>query len=285
MCRSISRERLNYAGKILTCGGYLLSLLLSLMVCVPMAIHQEHFKGHCLLFSTGTWQEKDGQFLVDWASQAYCNYTIFVAVIAFLVSLAQFVRMCKHLKRGTDPGFFAMFVDFLVAAFMIVMSSVAGFFVSIGFSVWCDEMERRFETCADATVNDIDRKDDLDMTDFHRQMVICQYSIWGLIVGFIPALMISMSNALNHHWRENSKAEKSKERKSLINEYDGTVATSEGNFEPQQQQRGRRSRLTSGESGKRRGQPQGQDLNRAAAETDEIADAIAVERVEEQEDA
>ena len=148
MCRSISRERLNYAGKILTCGGYLLSLLLSLMVCVPMAIHQEHFKGHCLLFSTGTWQEKDGQFLVDWASQAYCNYTIFVAVIAFLVSLAQFVRMCKHLKRGTDPGFFAMFVDFLVAAFMIVMSSVAGFFVSIGFSVWCDEMERRFDKMA-----------------------------------------------------------------------------------------------------------------------------------------
>ena len=30
----------------------------------------ENIQGHCLLFSTGKWQETDGQFKVDWASQA-----------------------------------------------------------------------------------------------------------------------------------------------------------------------------------------------------------------------
>ena len=49
--------------------GYVLALAMSLVVCVPMALHQDEFRGHCLLFSTGEWQERDGQFKVDWASQ------------------------------------------------------------------------------------------------------------------------------------------------------------------------------------------------------------------------
>ena len=63
--------------------GYLSAFVLSLVICVPMSMNQDQFKGRCLLFSTGQWQQMDGQFLVDWASQAYCNFTIFVAVIMF----------------------------------------------------------------------------------------------------------------------------------------------------------------------------------------------------------
>ncbi len=40
------------------------TLMFSLMVMVPMSVHQEHFRGKCILFSTGTWQEMDGQFKV-----------------------------------------------------------------------------------------------------------------------------------------------------------------------------------------------------------------------------
>lgn len=50
------------------------------------------FRGHCLLFSTGVWLEQDGQLKVDWASQCYCNYTIFVGVTLGLVSLVQIYR-------------------------------------------------------------------------------------------------------------------------------------------------------------------------------------------------
>lgn len=60
------------------------------------------FRGHCLLFSTGVWQEGDGQFKVDWASQAYCNYTIFVGVVLFIVSAIQVYRMSLYLYKGTD---------------------------------------------------------------------------------------------------------------------------------------------------------------------------------------
>ena len=44
--------------------GYVCAFLLSLVICVPMSMHQDQFKGRCLLFSTGLWQEEDGQFKV-----------------------------------------------------------------------------------------------------------------------------------------------------------------------------------------------------------------------------
>ena len=45
--------------------GYVCAFLLSLVICVPMSMHQDQFKGRCLLFSTGLWQEEDGQFKVQ----------------------------------------------------------------------------------------------------------------------------------------------------------------------------------------------------------------------------
>lgn len=93
-------------------AGYIVALILSLCVIVPMSLHQDdfrlvivclywmrfynfflmNFRGHCLLFSSGVWRESDGQFIVDWASQGYCNYPIFIGVIMFLVSAIQLYR-------------------------------------------------------------------------------------------------------------------------------------------------------------------------------------------------
>ena len=57
--------------------GYVCAFLLSLVICVPMSMHQDQFKGRCLLFSTGLWQEKDGQFKVICSiySTPVINYT------------------------------------------------------------------------------------------------------------------------------------------------------------------------------------------------------------------
>jgi hypothetical protein len=73
-------------------AGYVIAFILSLCIVVPMSLHQDEFRGHCLLFSTGEWQEADGQLKVDWASQCYCNYTIFVGVVLCLVSIVQIYR-------------------------------------------------------------------------------------------------------------------------------------------------------------------------------------------------
>lgn len=60
------------------------------------------FRGHCLLFSSGQWLEKNGQFLVNWASQAYCNYSIFVGVLLLVISSIQTYRMSIFAYKGTD---------------------------------------------------------------------------------------------------------------------------------------------------------------------------------------
>jgi hypothetical protein len=54
---------------------------------------------------TGRSRFQDGQFKVDWASQAYCNFTIFVAVVMFVISLVQFWRFVKFFRRGRDSRF------------------------------------------------------------------------------------------------------------------------------------------------------------------------------------
>ena len=58
--------------------GYVCAFLLSLVICVPMSMHQDQFKGRCLLFSTGLWQEKDGQFKV-------CIRGVIISILCIMV--------------------------------------------------------------------------------------------------------------------------------------------------------------------------------------------------------
>ncbi|XP_049961601.1 transmembrane protein 179 isoform X2 [Schistocerca serialis cubense] len=83
-------------------AGYVIALILSVCMTVPLSMHQDEFRGHCLLFSTGIWQEDDGQFSVDWASQAYCNYGIFVGVTLFVTSAIQIYRLSMFMYKGID---------------------------------------------------------------------------------------------------------------------------------------------------------------------------------------
>ena len=43
------------------------------------------------------------------------------------------------------------FVDVLVCVVMVIFVLIAGCFTSVGFKVWCDEMEQRFPTCSKLT--------------------------------------------------------------------------------------------------------------------------------------
>ena len=67
--------------------GYVCAFLLSLVICVPMSMHQDQFKGRCLLFSTGVWQEQDGQFKVRLFKRTFLHLSVFeLSCYAILVS-------------------------------------------------------------------------------------------------------------------------------------------------------------------------------------------------------
>jgi len=198
--------------------GYLSTFILSLVITIPMSMNQDQFKGRCLLFSTGTWQEMDGQFIVDWASQAYCNFTIFVAVIMFVISVIQFARFVKFLRRGRDSSFFSAFVDVLVCALMCIFVLIAGCFSSVGFNIWCGQMTQRFPTCSEAGGSSIDKADGIDSSGFYFQMSVAQFGIWVSFSMWIILLTFSLVKLCRYHQEENLRVSMAKERKRLLNE-------------------------------------------------------------------
>ncbi|XP_069689779.1 transmembrane protein 179 [Periplaneta americana] len=198
-------------------AGYVIALILSLCIAVPMSLHQDEFKGHCLLFSTGVWQEEDGQFKVDWASQAYCNYTIFVGVILFVTSAVQIYRMSLYLYKGTDSSFLSAFVDVVGSIILCVMTIVAALMITLGFLVWCDEMTKRFPSCEIAAGNNIDFHDGIDTYGFPIEMGTAQFGAWASWACWVGLTVFAVLKLCRYHQLENMRVSMYRERQRLIN--------------------------------------------------------------------
>jgi len=199
-------------------SGYCIAAILSLCITIPMSMHQENFQGHCLLFTSGEWRENDGQFVPLWASQAYCNFTIFVGVVMFVISATQIYRLSYFLYKGKDSSFFSAFVDVLSSVFMCSMTLTAALFITLGFSDWCSAMTKRFDYCADATENDIDRADGVNPEGFYMQMFTAQLGAWLSWATWCGLLVFALLKLCRYHQQENIRVSMAKERKRLINE-------------------------------------------------------------------
>ncbi|XP_063222014.1 transmembrane protein 179 [Bacillus rossius redtenbacheri] len=198
-------------------AGYVIAFILSVCIVVPMSFHQEEFKGHCLLFSTGVWQETDGQFSVQWASQAYCNYTIFVGVLLFVVSAVQIYRMSMFFYKGTDSSFLSAFIDVVANIFLCAMVVLAAMMITLGFLVWCDEMTQRFPSCEVASGKAIDKKDGIDTTGFYIEMGTAQFGAWASWACWVGLTVFAILKLCRYHQLENMRVSMYRERQRLIN--------------------------------------------------------------------
>lgn len=199
-------------------SGYCIAAILSLCITIPMSIHQENFQGHCLLFTTGEWRENDGQFVPVWASQAYCNFTIFVGVVMLVLSVTQIYRISVFLYKGKDSSFFSAFLDVISSMLMCSITLTAALFITLGFDTWCGEMTRRFAQCADATENDIDRADGVEPKGFYMQMFTAQLGVWLSWATWCGLAVFALLKLCRYHQQENIRVSMAKERKRLINE-------------------------------------------------------------------
>nr|CAD7205081.1 unnamed protein product [Timema douglasi] len=215
-------------------AGYVVALILSLCITVPMSIHQDEFRlvisstevqqtidhdivsklralvccrGHCLLFSTGTWQETDGQLNVHWASQAYCNYTIFVGVVLFVISAIQIYRMSLFLYKGTDSSFLSAFVDVVGSVFLCAMIIVAALMITLGFLVWCEV----------AVGKAIDKQDGIDTSGFYIEMGTAQFGAWASWACWVGLTVFAILKLCRYHQLENMRVSMYRERQRLIN--------------------------------------------------------------------
>lgn len=83
------------------------------------------------------------------------------------------------------------------------MTLTAALFITLGFNVWCGEMTRRFENCADATENDIDRAEGIDPKGFFMQMFTAQFGIWLSWAIWVGLTVFALLKLCRYHQQEN----------------------------------------------------------------------------------
>ncbi|XP_077285087.1 transmembrane protein 179 [Arctopsyche grandis] len=199
-------------------AGYVMALILSLCIVVPMSLHQDEFRGHCLLFSMGMWQETDGQFTVTWASQAYCNYTIFVGLMLFLVSSVQIYRLSMYMYRHIDSSFLSAFIDVVSSIILCGFILIAAIMITLGFMTWCQNMTERFPSCEVAAGQDIDKVDRIDTTGFYIELGTAQFGAWGSFATWVGLSVFALLKLCRYHQMENVRVSMYRERQRLINE-------------------------------------------------------------------
>ncbi|XP_037963408.2 transmembrane protein 179 [Plutella xylostella] len=199
-------------------AGYIISLILSLCIIVPMSMHQHEFSGHCLLFSEGTWQEQDGQLLVSWASRAYCDYVIVVGVLMFIVSCVQIYRLSMLLYRGADSSFFSAFLEAAGCALLCALAVSAAALVTLGLVTWCANIVERFPSCEVAAGQDIDHKDNINTSGFYMEMGTAQFGAWGAFATWVGLAVFSVLKLCRYHQLENIRVSMFRERQRLVND-------------------------------------------------------------------
>ncbi|KAI5634580.1 hypothetical protein NE865_12705 [Phthorimaea operculella] len=151
-------------------AGYVIGLILSLCVVVPMSMHQDEFNGHCLLFSRGEWQEEDGQLLVSWASTAYCHYVTVVGILMFIVCCLQIYRLSMFMYKSLDSSFLSAFNEAVGCTVMCGFAASSAVMVTLGFMSWCEKITERFPSCDAAAGQDIDHNDKLNTGGFYMEI-------------------------------------------------------------------------------------------------------------------
>ncbi|CAH0550413.1 unnamed protein product [Brassicogethes aeneus] len=209
-------------------AGHVIAFILSLCVVVPMSLHQSEFRGHCLLFSTGIWQEADGQLKVNWASQCYCNYTIFIGVMLGLVSIFQIYRYALFLHKGTDSSFLSAFLDVVSGIILCGMTIIAAIMITLGFKAWCENMTERFPSCDMAAGQEIDKQDGINTKNFYIELGTAQFGVWGSYTIWVGLSVCALLKLCRYHQLENIRVSMYIERQRLINENNESPSSSLG---------------------------------------------------------
>ncbi|KAJ0173415.1 hypothetical protein K1T71_010564 [Dendrolimus kikuchii] len=199
-------------------AGYLVGLILSLCIVVPMSMHQDEFNGHCLLFSNGTWQEEDGQLLVEWANRAYCNYVIIVGMVMLIVCCVQIYRLSMLMYRGEDSTFLSAFLEAVGCTVLCGFAMSAAQIVTLGFMTWCKTIVERFPSCEAAAGQDLDHKDKISTFGFYMEIGTAQFGAWAAFATWVGLAVFSTLKVCRYHQLENIQVSMYRERQRLVNE-------------------------------------------------------------------
>ncbi|XP_054154283.1 transmembrane protein 179-like [Oppia nitens] len=196
---------------------YTVTATVSLCVWIPMSLHVYNFCGHCSLFTDGQFIEEDGRFEANWASTAYCGFTLAVGLIAFMMAFFQMIRKFMKLYKGVDSTFLSAFVETISALTMTVIVLADAVIVTKGFSVWCQSLIQRFDSCETASgVMVIGKDTGIEPKGFFVQLGSVQFGIWTLLVCWVLAVVLATRKVMIYHEKENMIVSMTRERQRHI---------------------------------------------------------------------
>ncbi|XP_072407198.1 transmembrane protein 179-like [Chiloscyllium punctatum] len=170
------------------CLSYVLALLFSLFVVVPLAENGREFKGRCLLFSRAFWREENStgslinRFVVEeWGPAAACQFCTFVGFFTLIFCAVQAWRTLFYLCKGHDDTFFSAFLNLVLSCSVLFLTIVACVMISVGFNIWCDVVTDHGNmplSCEE--IQSVNLHLNVDTSAFYVHFRIAQFGLWSI---------------------------------------------------------------------------------------------------------
>lgn len=90
------------------CILYFLAFVFGFIAVVPLSENGDDFRGKCLLFTRGMWQNENitvakQRFIVEeWGPASSCSFITFVGIVSLILSAVQAWRLLFFLCKGHD---------------------------------------------------------------------------------------------------------------------------------------------------------------------------------------
>ncbi|XP_078418622.1 transmembrane protein 179 isoform X2 [Cetorhinus maximus] len=142
------------------CILYFLAFLFGFIAVVPLSENGSDFRGKCLLFTRGMWQnenitvEKQRFVVEEWGPESACQFTTFIGLFTLLFSAIQAWRLLFYLCKGHDD---------------------------------CEELQ------------DIDLELHLDNSSFYDQFAIIQFGLWAGWVAWMAITILAFLKVYDNY--------------------------------------------------------------------------------------
>lgn len=207
---------------VLLCAGHSVCIILGISFIVSLSNHLYTFANHCLLFSTGKYED-NGDFTPNWASRFYCIFPLIVAALSLLIAFLRLIQTSVMLYKGTRGTFAITFKMTFSALIMVLLILMSGILVSVGFEVWCNAVEERFSRgceAATASMTITNNTEGIDVKEFFTDLETSQFSIWSSLVVWVFIMTISGRMLFVAHERANIRLSMARERRRYNNPSD-----------------------------------------------------------------
>lgn len=200
---------------VILCATYSVNIILGISFVISISNHIYSFSGHCLLFSTGKYED-NGDFTPYWSSRFGCIFTILVAILSNAVASYELVNTSVMLYKGTRETFVIIFKKSFWALTVSTFILLSAIVISAGFAVWCRTVEERFSKGCEAAAASMiisNNTQHISINGFFTDLETSQFSIWSSFVVWVLALTISGRMLFVAHELANIRISMARERR------------------------------------------------------------------------